>query len=144
MNKWDSRFFDLAKHVANWSKDPNTQVGAVIVNDLHQVLSIGYNGFPRGVQDTPSRYEERGCKHSFVVHAERNALDNAFTEVRGASMYVTLFPCNECAKGIVQKGIKRLFTPEPDPSREYVKDMVKHIAAQTMFLESGVDVNYIK
>lgn len=144
MNKWETRFFELAKHVSEWSKDPNTKVGAVIVNDLNQVLSIGYNGFPRGVQDDSSRYEDRECKHAFVVHAERNALDNAFTDVRGTTMYVTHFPCNECAKGIVQKGIKRLFTPEPDPSKEYVKDLVKHTAAKTMFQESGVYINFIK
>jgi len=144
MNKWDQRFFDLAKHVAEWSKDPNTKVGAVIVNDLRQVVSIGYNGFPRGVQDNPGRYENRECKHAFVVHAERNALDNAFTEVRGTTMYVTHFPCNECAKGILQKGVKRIFTPNPDPTKEYVKDLVKHTAAHSMFIEGGVDINFVK
>lgn len=144
MEKWDQRFFDLALHVSAWSKDPNTKVGAVIVNDLKQVLSLGYNGFPRGVGDSENRYIDRACKHAFVVHAERNALDNAFTDVRGASMYVTHFPCNECAKGIVQKGIKKLFTPPPDPSKEYTKNLTNMTATHTMFIESRVEVNLIK
>ena len=144
MKKWDQRFFDLAQLVASWSKDPNTKVGAVIVNDLKQVLSLGYNGFPRGVKDEEARYTDRACKHSFVVHAERNALDNAFTDVRGSSMYVTHYPCNECAKGIVQKGIRRLFTPLPDPSKEYTKNEMLMSATNTMFIESGVEIYLIK
>lgn len=105
---WDTRFLELAHHVSGWSKDPSTKVGAVIVNGDKQVLSLGYNGFPRGVFDLASRYNDRPTKHLFVAHAERNALDNAFTDVRGATMYVTLCPCNECAKSIVQRGIKRV------------------------------------
>jgi len=144
MEKWDQRFFDLAQLVSSWSKDPNTKVGAVIVNDLKQVLSLGYNGFPRGIRDEEARYTDRTCKHSFVVHAERNALDNAFTDVRGSSMYVTHYPCNECAKGIVQKGIRRLFTPSPDPSKEYTKNLTLMTATKTMFIESGVEIYLIK
>jgi len=144
MEKWDQRFFDLALLVSSWSKDPNTKVGAVIVNDLKQVLSLGYNGFPRGVRDEDARYIDRTCKHAFVVHAERNALDNAFTDVRGSYMYVTHFPCNDCAKGIVQKGIKKLFTPPPDPSKEYTKNLTLMTATHTMFIESHVELNLIK
>ena len=110
---WDIRFLDLAAHVAGWSKDPNTKVGAVIVNDQKQILSVGYNGFPRGVEDRVSRYEDRATKLLFVAHAERNALDNAYTDVRGATLYSTLCPCNECAKSIVQKGIKRVVSYSP-------------------------------
>lgn len=143
-SKWDQRFYELAQHVSRWSKDPSTQVGAVIVNDLNQVLSIGYNGFPRGVRDNEERYNNRDCKHAFVVHAERNALDNAFADVRGASMYVTHFPCHECMKGIVQKGIRRIFTPRPDKSKQYVNNLLHHTAAYTMLTESGVNVTYLE
>lgn len=144
MEKWDARFFNLAKHVSEWSKDPSTKVGAVIVNDFKQVISIGYNGFPRGIFDTDSRYSDRGVKHLFVVHAERNALDNAFTDVRGCSMYITHFPCNECMKSIVQRGIKRIITPKPDPSKEYVKDSAKMTATYTMLVEGKVDLIHVE
>lgn len=78
---WDIRFLELASHVSTWSKDPNTKVGAVIANENRQVLSLGYNGFPRGVEDKKSRYEDRATKLLFVAHAERNALDNAFVDL---------------------------------------------------------------
>lgn len=110
---WDTRFLELAEHVSKWSKDPKTKVGAVIANDQRQVLSIGYNGFPRGVKDLASRYEDRSTKLMYVAHAERNALDNAFVDVRGATLYSTLCPCNECAKSIVQKGIRRVVSFAP-------------------------------
>jgi dCMP deaminase len=108
--KWDRRFLDLALHVSTWSKDPSTKVGAVIVNEDNQVISLGYNGFPRGVADLQHRYDDRPTKYLFVAHAERNALDNAFTSTKGATLYTSLCPCNECAKSIIQKGIKRVVT----------------------------------
>ncbi len=108
--KWDRRFLDLADHIAQWSKDPRTKVGAVIVDEKKRVVSVGYNGFPRGVGDDDSRYVDRPTKHLFVAHAERNALDNAPLMVDGCTMYVPLLPCNECAKSIIQKGITRVVT----------------------------------
>lgn len=143
MADWDKRFFELAKHISEWSKDPSTKVGAVIVNDKRQVISIGYNGFPRGIFDTDSRYENRGTKHLFVIHAERNALDNAFTDVVGCTMYVTHFPCNECMKSIVQRGIKRIVAPKPDQTKEYVQDLAKMTATYTMIVEGKVDLFHI-
>jgi dCMP deaminase len=110
MANWDKRFLDLAEHVAQWSKDPRTKVGAVIVDEKKRVVSVGYNGFPRGVSDSEDRYEDRPTKHLFVAHAERNALDNAPLMVEGCTMYVALLPCNECAKSIIQKGISRVVT----------------------------------
>ena len=108
--KWDRRFLDLADHIAQWSKDPRTKVGAVIVDEKKRVVSVGYNGFPRGVGDDDSRYVDRPTKHLFVAHAERNALDNAPLMVDGCTLYVPLLPCNECAKSIIQKGITRVVT----------------------------------
>ena len=134
---WDIRFLELAAHVASWSKDPKTKVGSVIVNDNNQVLSLGYNGFPRGVLDKVSRYEDRETKLLFVAHAERNALDNAFADVRGATLYTTLCPCNECAKSIVQKGIKRVVSHAP------AYDIVERFNIGTtriLFKEGGVDL----
>lgn len=134
MNKWTTRFLDLAEHVARWSQDPRTKVGCVIVDDKKRVVSIGYNGFPRGVNDNAARYSDRETKLLFVAHAERNALDNAPLSVEGCSMYVPLMPCNECAKSIIQKGITKVVTyrPEKDDGRFNWK------ITRQMFKEAGV------
>lgn len=108
MEKWDRRFLELADHVAQWSKDPSTKVGAVVVDHKNRVVSMGYNGFPRGIDDDDSRYSDRPTKHLYVAHAERNALDNAPLMVEGCTLYSPLLPCNECAKSIIQKGITRV------------------------------------
>jgi dCMP deaminase len=135
---WDQRFLDLAGEVSTWSKDPKTKVGAVIVNRHKQVLGLGYNGFPAGVDDNPTRYLDRETKLLFVAHAERNALDNSFTDTRGATLYATLHPCNECAKGIIQKGIKRVVVPGyPEDNR------LNFDVAHQMFHEAGVEVTYV-
>ncbi len=136
MNKWTQRFLELAKHVSEWSYDPRTKVGCVIVDNKKRVVSIGYNGFPRGVRDIESRYEHRETKHLFVAHAERNALDNAPHSVEGCTMYVPLKPCAECAKSIVQKGIAKVVTYKPDRDGTgfnwYITDVI--------FKEAGVEV----
>jgi len=137
--KWHKRFFQLAHHVASWSKDPTTQVGACIVNEDKQVISLGFNGLPRGVEDLVSRYDDRETKYKFVSHAERNALDNAFVDTKGSTLYATLFPCNECAKGIIQKGIKTVVTVESDPRRQHNNVDV----SLQMFKEAGVEVIFI-
>jgi dCMP deaminase len=137
---WDVRFLELAKHVASWSKDPNTKVGAVIVNDNRQVLSLGYNGFPRGVEDRVSRYSDRETKRLFVAHAERNALDNAYVDVRGATLYTTLCPCNECAKSIVQKGIKRVVSFSPPYE---IVERFNIATTRILFKEGGVKLQLL-
>lgn len=139
MSNWDQRFLELADHIAQWSKDPRTKVGAVIVDEKKRVVSVGYNGFPRGVSDDGDRYDDRQTKHLFVAHAERNALDNAPLMVDGCTLYVPLLPCNECAKSIIQKGITRVVTYIP--SRDgtgFNWDITKK-----MFSESGVLLNLI-
>jgi len=137
MTEWDGRFWDLASLVAGWSKDPSTQVGAVIVNKNRQVLGLGYNGFPRGVIDDPERYNNREAKLMFVAHAERNALDNTFTSSEGATLYSTLFPCTDCAKGIIQRGIKRVVTTAPSETQW---QRFNCEFSKTMFEEAGVEL----
>jgi dCMP deaminase len=137
MNNWDTRFLDLAFFVSQWSKDPSTKVGSVIVNEHKQVLSMGYNGFPRNVEDSVERYADRRTKYLFVAHAERNALDNAFVDVRGATLYSTLCPCNECAKSIIQKGIKKVVTTVPPLEKKEALNM--NITFQ-MFKEADVEL----
>lgn len=111
-NNWDDKFIRLAKEISTWSKDPSTQVGAVIINENRRILATGYNGFPRGIRDIEERLSNRDEKYKFVVHAEMNAIYNAtFSGVSldGATLYVWGLPaCSECAKGIIQVGIKRV------------------------------------
>ena len=110
---WDEYFMGVALLAAMRSKDPNTQVGACIVDSENRILSTGYNGFPSGCSDDEFPWEREGefadTKYPFVVHAELNAILNAHgKKLSGAKIYVALFPCNECAKAIIQCGIKEI------------------------------------
>lgn len=112
LNKWDIRYLGLADEVAQWSKDPSTKIGAIAVGKKGQVLSQGYNGFPRGIEDKVEYYQDRETKYKYVVHAEMNVIYNATyngVSLDGATMYVTGLPvCSDCAKGIIQVGISRV------------------------------------
>ena len=111
---WDEYFMGVAMLAAKRSKDPSTQVGACIVDDNNRILSTGYNGFPMGCSDDEYPWAREGeeanaTKYPFVVHAELNAiLNNRGKNLVGARIYVALFPCNECAKAIIQSGIKEV------------------------------------
>ncbi len=111
---WDEYFMGIALLSAQRSKDNSTQVGACIVNDEKKIVSVGYNGMPTGCLDDEMPWERTGdnaldTKYPFVCHAELNAiLNSSIHGVNGATLYVTLFPCNECAKAIIQCGIKRV------------------------------------
>jgi dCMP deaminase len=111
-NKWHNRYLDLARDVAHWSKDPSTQCGAIVIGESGQVLSQGYNGFPRGMDDSEELYNDRDTKYDRIVHAEMNAIYNcALNGVtpKGATLYVHGLPCcHECAKAIIQVGIKKV------------------------------------
>ncbi|HIE78175.1 MAG TPA: dCMP deaminase family protein [Candidatus Thioglobus sp.] len=141
LNKWDMRYLSLAKEVATWSKDPSSQVGAVTVGAKKEVLSQGFNGFPRGINDLDERYNNRETKYKFVVHAEMNAIYNATysgTSLDGATLYIYGLPiCSECAKGIIQVGIKKVViekSKELDNWNESVK------FSKEMFNEAGVEM----
>ena len=108
---WDEYFMGVAVLASKRSKDPNTQVGACIVDDRNIILSTGYNGFPYGCSDDEYPWEREGedTKYPFVVHSELNAILNSNGKsLSGAKLYVSLFPCNECAKAIIQSGIKEI------------------------------------
>ena len=109
---WDDYFMGMAHLSAMRSKDPSTQVGACIVTPSKKVVGLGYNGFPTGINDNDFPWEKHDeydqSKYAYVVHAELNAILNATTSLQGCSIYVSLFPCNECAKAIIQSGIKTL------------------------------------
>lgn len=110
---WDEYFMGVAMLSADRSKDPNTQVGACIVNDKNRIMSVGYNGMPYGCNDDEFPWAREGdeydTKYPYVCHAELNAiLNNAGASLEGCRIYVALFPCNECAKAIIQSGIKEV------------------------------------
>lgn len=112
MNKWDNNFLALANTVSMFSKDPSTKVGAVIVDDDNRVISIGYNGFPKGIRDD-NRLSNRELKYEMIVHAEANALLFANAPVRGCTIYTWPFqPCSRCASLIIQAGIRRVVSVE--------------------------------
>jgi dCMP deaminase len=135
MTDWNARFMDLATHVAGWSRDPSTKVGAVIVDGKNLVVGLGYNGFPRGVKDLKERYDDRATKYKYVVHAEPNAILNSTRDVRGCVLYCTLHPCGECAKIIIQAGIAAVFCKPADPRWAESSEI-----AARMFAEAGVDL----
>ena len=143
--KWDQRYLGLAEEVAQWSKDPSSKVGAVAVGTKGQVLAQGYNGFPRGINDSLTRYYDRDRKYELVVHAEMNVIYNATyngVSLDGATLYVTGLPvCSECAKGIIQVGIRRVVMKDVDTSRKWEDSWRK---TQEMFNEASIQFEFVK
>jgi dCMP deaminase len=143
--KWDLRFLKQAELVASYSKDPSTKVGAIIVNELRQVVGQGYNGFARGVDDDPARYENRPVKYKFVVHAELNAVIAAGHAARGGTIYVwpafVLPPtCHDCAKAIIQSGIVAVVGLTPNVDAATAARWEESISvARTMYEEAGLE-----
>jgi dCMP deaminase len=135
---WNERFINLCKHVSQWSKDPSTKVGAVIADSKNRVVSLGFNGLPRGVQDTDERLTDRVLKYPRIVHAEVNAILNANGSVEGCTLYVfPLTPCSECAKVIIQAGIKKVIYRLYGSSAKWDESF---LIAKEMFDEAKVKV----
>ena len=109
---WDECFMRIAHTIAERSKDPSTQAGAVLVNQTNVVVGMGYNGWPRGIEVEDLPWDREGefenTKYAYVCHAEENAIYNANNVTKDCKMYCTLFPCNECAKTIIQNGVKEV------------------------------------
>ena len=139
---WDEYFMGVAMLAARRSKDPNTQVGACIVSPDKIIVSTGYNGMPKGCSDDEYPWEREGeqTKYPYVVHAELNAILNANgRNLRGCSLYVALFPCNECTKAIIQSGIKEVFYL----SDKYA-DTMGNIASKRMLMSAGVTFTQLR
>lgn len=143
--KWDRRFLAIAKEVSTWSKDPSTKVGAVLVDDEGRIVSQGYNGFPRGVDDDPERYQNRELKYEFVVHAEVNAVLSAGSRARNGTLYV--YPafgspnmCTGCAKVVIQSGVRRVIGLAQNVEPERLERWKASLAlAQMLCDEAGVE-----
>lgn len=145
--RWHSRYLNLALEVSTWSKDPSRKIGAVAVGDKGQILSQGYNGFPRGIMDSRTRLEDRPTKYKYVVHAEMNVIYNASyngVSLAGSTFYVTGLPvCSECAKGLIQVGVKRVIMQDIDSEmRDTWVESWKD--TKSMFEEAGINYSFYK
>lgn len=138
IEKWDRRFLGIAETVATWSKDPSTKVGAVIVSPDRRRFSLGYNGFPQGMDDHPTYLNNRDKKLERTVHAEVNAIINRPHEIVGHTIYSTQFPCPICALAIIQSKVSRVvaWVPKDDTLRRWGEGIAKSCR---FFKEAGVD-----
>jgi dCMP deaminase len=140
---WNEFFMGVAELAAKRSKDPNTQVGACIVDINNKIIGTGYNGLPNGFSDDDFPWSKTGdfldTKYPYVVHAELNAILNSNMNLKNSIIYVTLFPCNECAKAIVQAGIKQVLYLD-----DKYKDTDSHKASIRIFNECDVKYNKLE
>ena len=142
---WDEYFMGIAMLAAKRSKDPNTQVGACIVSQDNIIISTGYNGMPKGCSDDEFPWDRKGeneavTKYPYVVHVELNAILNANgRNLQGSRIYVALFPCNECAKAIIQSGVKEVYYL----SDKYADSMAT-LASKRMMMSAGVKFTQLR
>ena len=141
LNKWDERFIQMANSVAEWSKDPGTKVGAVLVSD-RRIIATGYNGFPQGISDTLERYANRDLKIAYTVHAEVNAILNAAkngAQTDSSTLYVTFPPCVSCSAAVIQAGVTHVVCPDLTTAPErWIESFTK---GQNLLSEAGVLVS---
>lgn len=140
---WQHRFLSLADQVSSWSKDPSTKVGCVVVDQDRRILSVGYNGFPRGVGDDAFRLEDRSIKHLMTVHAEANAVAAAArngVSLHGATAYITHPACAQCAALLTQAGVLRIVQ-----AGELRADWAESLTvAKIICEEAGVEVVFLR
>lgn len=140
-DKWDKYFLEIAETVSRKSKDPSTKVGAVIVDEDKRVISVGYNGFPKGIKDTQKRLNNRELKYKLVIHGEINAILFASRSVKDCSLYCFPFMCcSSCALLVIQSGIKKVIAPYSENPR-WVESFR---LTRELFKEAGVDLKEIK
>jgi dCMP deaminase len=144
---WDAYYLNLCQHVAARSKDPNTQIGCVVVGPAHEIRTTGYNSFPRGINDEIPERRTRPTKYLWMEHAERNAIYNAAragTRTEGCSIYVDIMPCMDCARAIVQAGIREVVIAKERMaaySSDYYDEHFKMV--EILFGEAGVTIRQV-
>ena len=145
LSKWDVRFLELAVHIAGWSKDPSTKVGCVVVGPDREIRSTGFNGFPRGIDDSDERLTDRAMKYPLICHAEENAIMHAArigVSLKGCRAYVTWPPCTRCARSLIQAGVDEVIYPAglviPDRWQEDFE------MSTGMFGEAGVRIRLVE
>ena len=139
--KWDKRFYEMAKTVASWSKDPICQVGAVVVAPDKKQFSMGYNGLPSKMADDPEILENVEAKNRHTIHAEMNCILNSPQRLEGWTLYVTKYPCKDCALAIVQSGITRVVAPAIKQQSKWVKNCTN---AKKVFGSCGIIVSIME
>jgi dCMP deaminase len=143
-SNWDTRYLALAWHFGTWSKDPSRQIGAVAIGPKGEIIAQGYNGFPRGIEDTDERYEVREEKYKYVVHAEMNCIYNAASNgvsLKDSTVYVHGLPaCSECAKGLIQVGVKRVMAFSKDTPERWIES---NKLTEELFEEAGIEYETI-
>ena len=143
--KWDLRFLDLAHHISYWSKDPSTKVGCVVVGADREIRSTGFNGFPRGIEDSLDRLEDREQKYPLICHAEENAIMHAArigVSLKDCTAYVTWPPCTRCARSLIQAGIVEVvYTGGDNIPERWHEDFER---STDMMREAGLRVRNIK
>ena len=142
--KWDNRFLQLAEHISKWSKDPSTKVGCVVVGPDREIRSTGFNGFPRGIDDSEERLTNRDLKYPLICHAEENAIMHAARiglSLKDCTAYVTWPPCTRCARSLIQAGISEVVIPSgleiPDRWREDFE------LSMSLMRESGLNIRSV-
>ena len=143
-HKWDRRFIALARHISGWSKDPSTKVGCVVVGPDREIRSTGFNGFPRGIEDTLERLSDREQKYPLICHAEENAIMHAArigVALKDCVAYVTWPPCTRCARSLVQAGVREVCFPADAPVPERWAD--EFALSMALFREAKVVVREI-
>ncbi|MEZ5353526.1 MAG: deaminase [Bryobacteraceae bacterium] len=144
---WDRYYLDICKVVASRSKDPNTQVGCVIVGPAHEIRTTGYNSFPRGIRDDVPERLERPTKYHWMEHAERNAICNAArcgTPLEGCRAYVEIMPCMDCGRAIVQAGIREVVVSAERMSQYSSEFYDQQFGlVEVLFSEAGVTVRRV-
>ncbi|MGA2116598.1 MAG: dCMP deaminase family protein [Bryobacteraceae bacterium] len=144
---WDQYYLDICKVVAQRSKDPNTQIGSVIVGPNHEIRSTGYNSFPRGIRDDVPERLARPAKYLWIEHAERNAICNAAragTATEGCTIYVEIMPCMDCARAVVQAGIVQVVISAQRMSQYSSQYYDEHFGmVETLFAEAKVVVRRV-
>ena len=137
--KWDRRFIDLALHISEWSKDPSTKVGCVVVGEDREIRSTGFNGFPRGIEDSMERLEDRELKYPLICHAEENAIMHAARigiSLKDCTAYVTWPPCTRCARSLIQAGVIEVVYPgDIEIPDRWIEDFER---SSSMMKEAGV------
>lgn len=143
-SNWDTRYLALAWHFGTWSKDPSRQIGAVAIGLKGEIIAQGYNGFPRGIEDTDERYEVREEKYKYVVHAEMNCIYNAASNgvsLKDSTVYVHGLPaCSECAKGLIQVGVKRVMAFSKDTPERWIES---NKLTEELFKEANIEYETI-
>tara|TARA_X000001036_G_scaffold179663_1_gene170134 strand:+ start:1125 stop:1559 length:435 start_codon:yes stop_codon:yes gene_type:complete len=141
MADWNERFLNLAIHISQWSKDPSTKVGCVVVGPDHEIRSTGFNGLPRGIEDNDERLNNREIKYPMICHAEENAIMHAARigiSLKECTAYVTWPPCTRCARSLIQAGILTVIYPKNTEIPErWASDFE---LSMNMFKEAGIEL----